>query len=179
MKMSAWGRVTAACLVLLTMSVQAEWRDDKGKPLPQRDDAKHQGSFLAQLVVTAKVEEFRKSYQAGKLTKVESTNRARVGEPLTGMVFISNCKPGADKKCKVSAKVQLEQPDGKKLDVGNIGVWDQAPAGPDAVVPGMKDVAIAFDKTDALGTYKLRAKVTDEIAGVTLDLLAPIQLKKP
>lgn len=179
MKMSAWGRLTAACLVLVAMSAHAEWRDDKGKPLPQRDDAKHQDTFLAQLVVTAKIEEFRKSFKAGKLTKVESTNQAKAGEPLTGMVFMSNCKPGPDKKCKVSARVQLEQPDGKKLDVGNIVVWDQAVPGPDAIVPGAKDVAIAFDKTDALGKYKLRAKVTDEIAGISLDLVTPIRLKKP
>jgi hypothetical protein len=178
MKMSAWGRLTAACLVLLATCAQAEWRDEKGKVLPQRDDAKYQDTFLVQLVVTSKVEEFRTSFKSGKFTQVESTSQAKVGEPLTGMVFVSNCKPGADKKCKVTAKVQLEQPDGKRLDVGNIVVWDQAAPLQDAVVPGMKDVSIAFDKTDATGKYKLRAKVTDEVAGITLDLVAPIKLKK-
>lgn len=178
MKMSAWGRVAVAGLAVLAMSVQAEWRDAKGKPLPQRDDAKYQDTFLAQLVITSKIDEFRKSFKSGKLTTVESTSTAERGDSLTGVVFISNCKPGADKKCKVTAKVQLEAPDGKRIDVGNIVVWDQAAPGQDMIVPGQRDVSMAFDSTDAPGKYKLRAKVVDEVAGITLDLVAPLKLKK-
>lgn len=164
---------------LFPLAGNCAWIDSKGNPVPNTDSMKSAGDFGVQLILTPDEKEFRHIWNSTTGTpKVVSTNKVNVGSSIGGVLVFSGCKAGRNGACNVSVEFFLEAPNGALTPAGGGPVWSLKPPQPRVLMLGQASVTVGFDKSDALGTYKLIANVTDKISRQTLRLSSPFKLGK-
>ncbi|MBA3595739.1 MAG: hypothetical protein H0W47_18435 [Polaromonas sp.] len=164
-------------LLLVPLSVTAQWTDRDGKQLAPTESMKSDGNFGVQIVLTADDDGFRKSWHSPAAPPtLRTTNTVARGASISAMVIFHGCTAGLGGKCDAAVTFTLLSPDGKSTHAGAGPLWGQAPVqGKLLLAPA--SVSIAFDKTDAPGRYKILATATDKVTGKKVQLSAPFTLQ--
>ena len=163
-------------LLLVPLSVVAQWVDRDGKQLAPTESMKSNGNFGVQIVLTSDDDSFRKSWHASTTPPtLRTTNTVARGASISAMAIFHGCTAGPGGKCDASVAFTLLAPDGKSTPAGAGPLWGQAPVqGKLLLAPA--SVSITFDKTDVPGRYKILATATDKVAGKKVQLSAPFTL---
>ena len=127
-----------------------------------------QGGFGAMLVMTADPAALRRAW-ASPQPRVNATAKASRGKPVFAMVIFSGCRAAADGKCRVTGRFSVTRPDGRPYQAPTtVKLWSGAPAAPRKMLLAQGSVGLKLEPKDPLGPYRVRALVTDHVAGITL-----------
>ncbi|ALN91395.1 hypothetical protein [Lysobacter gummosus] len=164
------------CL-LCPVLAQAAWIGPDGKPIPDSSSRRSDGDFGAQLLITPDEDGFRKEWakQPGP-PSLRTTDKARVGAPISAMVLFHGCKADAQGHCRVLARFFLSRPDGSRESAGEGPVWTAAPMPAGIIQLGQSAMTLTFEPRDRPGEYQVIAQVEDSVAGRRIDLSTPLQL---
>ncbi len=171
----------AASLIALTLPLACfgAWIDENGNPIPDTSSMRSSGDFGAQLILTASEQEFRRVWNSTSGTpKLQTTNKVRIGQSISGVILFSGCAPSPSQTCKVAAEFSVQAPDGKATPAGSGPVWSKAPPKPRIIMLGEASITLGFGNDDVQGTYTLVANVTDLVTKRTLKLSLPFSVTK-
>src|SRR3546814_7055736 len=99
---------------LLCASAHAEWIDKQGNPIPDSDDRKSNGQFIAQLIfITDEQEFFNKWGTPSESVYLDSVDSITINHPISFFVIFGGCQPDPDGNCNVTMQFKVTQPDGK------------------------------------------------------------------
>ena len=174
-------RLMIATLFLLcacALPAPAQWNKN-GERTVDAPDRKTVGGFGAHLLVVEKPQEFIEEWKKPDTPKIKDTNVAKRGEYYGVIVLFAGCKPDDRGICNAEVDYTIYKPDGSlHAERKDQPLWkSQAPPTPNIQL-GQAILAIRFEKTDPAGEYKVKARVHDLNAAISIDLETKIQLKK-
>ena len=144
------------------------WRQDDSVAASDPSRASEKG-FGAMMLVTADADQFLKAWAGPTPPNLSVTDAAHVGKPVEAMLIFSGCKAKANGNCEVVATFSMLGPDGKSYgDPATAEVWGGPPPPDYNLQLSSAGFGFELEPKDAPGSYRLRAAVTDTVAGVTL-----------
>jgi hypothetical protein len=169
---------TALAVILLTSSLaQPQWKKD-GKPVEDTPDRKSVGAFGGHLLVVRNPRAFIEDWQKPETPKIDPVSKVQRGELLGAFVLFAGCKADAQGTCNSEVDYFLYRPDGS-LYAERKGepLWkEQAPPSANTQL-GRAILGIRMEKKDPAGEYKIKAKVSDLNAAISLELETRIRLQ--
>ena len=166
-------------VALLPFAAQAAWTDSTGKDVPDSESKQSAENFGAQLLITKDGNLFRQTWHTSRTPpKRATTDSTRAGEEVSALIIFHDCAPNAEGDCDVVADFTVEEPDGKINPAGGGPVWSEKPMRPSVMQLGRASVTLDFGSTDAIGDYKITAKVKDNVSGRSLSVMARLKVVK-
>ena len=108
---------------------------------------------------------------------VRETSRIKRNHEFGFGVLFSNCSPAkASGKCHLTAQYQVFAPDGRKAYESSCSVWDGKPGAKNAITLSDCVMPTHGEDSDPVGTYLLKAIVTDHVTGRKTELQRPFEL---
>lgn len=134
-------------------------------------DAAIAGQFATLQVQTTEPDQFMADWErptAG--VRLVSQDKVKRSRPIVTFVVFRGCKPNAAGACNVTADFTTTAPDGKVYDVSkNVEIWVGLPPPPGrAIQLSRGGLGLAFEPKDPAGEYRIVARTTDHVAGITL-----------
>ncbi|HEX8571926.1 MAG TPA: hypothetical protein VF759_04165 [Allosphingosinicella sp.] len=128
-------------------------------------------SFQATVLMTQDPAAFRSAWLGPQPPRLPVTTKAPRGRPVYAMVIFSGCRPASDGRCNVSGRFSVLRPDGRPYQApASAKLWSGRPAGPGRMLLANGSVGLNLAPSAALGTYKVRALVTDNVAGTSISV---------
>src|SRR5262245_34627317 len=129
------------------------------------------GALTANLLVTNQPGTVVMRLQQGEKLELSNIKTARRGEPIAAFVLFSDCRPGEDGKCDVRMNMTVVDPNGKVYGESKESeVWSgKAPPTRGATQLGVGYMMIQIGPQDPPGKYRVKAHITDHVAGSDLD----------
>jgi len=157
----------------LPLVAQGAWIDLSGKPLPDTESMRSDGTFGVQLVLTPDDKQFRQAWDSTTSIPVLSgTNSVRLGSSVAAVLIFHGCSPNVAGVCDVVSEFFLEGPDGVKTSAGDGPVWSTAPLQGGRLQLGRASLTVGFDANEPVGNYLVIANVNDKVSGRALSLVA-------
>lgn len=142
--------------------------DDAAPANPSRATKDGFGAFM---MVTGDYEGFWKAWEGPTPPQLTTTDIVTREKPVHAMIIFSGCRAGAEGNCNVTAEFSISGPDGAPYgDVMQGSLW-QGPSMPDYNLQlGEGSIGFILEPEDPFGTYTLKAAITDQVAGITLQV---------
>jgi hypothetical protein len=146
------------------------WKlNDRSAP-PNPAQAAKDG-FGAMMLVTSDYEGFWKAWEGAGPPQVGTTEQVTRRQPVHAMLLFSGCRAGADGNCNVTVELAVTGPAGKPYGETLKGnAWSGPPAPAYNLQLAESSLGFILEPHDPLGTYTLKATVTDKVAGTTLSV---------
>ena len=129
------------------------------------------GDFMAIQVATTDPDRLMADWQkpGAGIRLVTATTMMR-NQPIVTFIVFGGCKPDAAGACNVTADFETIGPAGKTYDETRMAeVWVGHPAPPSQVLQlSVGALGLRIEDKDALGPYRVRATITDHVAGAVL-----------
>lgn len=111
--------------------------------------------------------------------EVHGETTVHLGQPLDTFIAFRGCRADPAGRCNVTATFEITGPDGKPQTSPPMDVWaNQAQPSPGMIHLSRASLGLSFAPSERPGPYRVRAKVTDHVAGVTLRTQQVITLAK-
>lgn len=137
-----------------------------------------QGGFGAMLLMTADAATFRRAWAGPQPPKLNATTNATRGRPVYAMVIFSGCRAAADGKCRVTAQFSVTKPDGRPYrPSAETKLWGGPPAPARRMQLAESSVGLKLEPKDPPGAYRVRALVTDHVAGISVPVEQAVTAK--
>jgi hypothetical protein len=154
-------------------ALQAEATPD----LTPADPSQASGAgFDAVMVVTDDHDAFLRDWKTAAAPARLGTSRFTREKPVNIELLFSGCRFGMDARCKVNGQLWITGPEGSTRGPIPVAVWNRPPPG-DHLQLSPNFVRIGFDASDSPGPYRIKAEVTDEVAGTTREVEQVLQLE--
>ena len=148
---------------------------------PARDlSVDQQGDFLAKMMVVPDLNAFWAVWEKPEPPNVETTSQIGIGERVSAIVIFAGCKAAANGKCNVSVSYSMIDEDGAPYGSASTTpgkAWTEAPAPGHNLLASLSAMTFELERKDKLGTYRITAKLTDEVAHKTLTVSQPVTAK--
>lgn len=154
-----------ACCFSMPLASAETWIEG-GKAVPDSAWAKSDGDFGAELVFTDKPDDLFAAWETvGPGVAISETSEAVRGTPIVGVIFFSGCGANANGTCDVTVMFTAEGPDGKTWGEPLEGeLWVNKPRPNKGQLQlGVDNMGVIIEPHDKLGTYKVRAEITDKV----------------
>ena len=165
--------VALMILSVTTFAADTGGRDREGMPSPETDAYKSVRGFGGVLIVTPDKDwEEKWNTPANTTPKFTTTERLRVGETLTILIFFSNAKASPQGGVQVLCDIQLVRPnktiavDAKKADC----FTGQIQGDPLNVRLANPRLGFKGENSDELGQYSVYVTLYDNVAGIAVPL---------
>ena len=164
--------LAALCFLAATASAQQgggfEWKQNDQAAPPNPSQASKDG-FGVLMLVTDDPEGFMKAWQGPTPPHVSTTEQVTRGKPVEAMLIFSGCQAAEDGNCDVTVELSVTDPDGAPYGETFKGpLWQGPPAPQYNLQLGQSGLGFILEPEDKLGTYRLKANVTDHVAGTTV-----------
>jgi len=128
------------------------------------------GGFGVMQIATTDPEHFMADWnKPGDFVKVDLATATVRHRPIVTFLLFTGCRPDAAGNCDVTADYEMTDPTGKRYDLSrNSKVWVLPPPLGRALQLSADGYGSSFEDKDALGSYRVRATITDHVAGLTL-----------
>jgi hypothetical protein len=147
-----------------------EWRVNDQRAAPDPAQASKDGFGVA-MFVTPDYEGFLKAWAGPTPPNVSTTEQVSRGKPVHAMLLFSGCRAGQDGNCDVIVELGVTGPDGSQYgDIFKGTVWNGPPPPAYNLQLGRDGLGFILEPEDSLGTYTLKAAITDKVAGTTLEV---------
>jgi hypothetical protein len=171
-------RLNALAAVLWLVAAGASAQDGTGFQWKQNDQAApddpsraSKDGFGVMMLVTDDPKGFVDAWAGPTPPNISTTERAIRGKPVEAMILVSGCRTAASGNCDVAGELSIMGPDGKPYgETYNAPVWQGSPGPRYSLQLSQSGIGFVLDPEDKLGTYTLRAKITDKVAGTTLSV---------
>ena len=134
-------------------------------------DAAQSGKFATLQIATTEPDQFIVDWQKpGDGVKLVSQDEVKRGRPIVMFIVVRGCRPDPQGACNVTVDFTTTDPSGKTYnDTKGAEVWVGRPPPPDlAIQLSSGGLGIAFEQGDPVGAYRVTARTTDHVAGITL-----------
>jgi hypothetical protein len=154
--------------------------EDSAKSV-EKEWMKAERGFAAMLIFSDNPQQFLEDWSNTAATaKVQMSESAARGKPCVAFIVFSGC--GADEQglADVVADISMLTPDGKVLGARKaVEICQKRPAPPDEQQQlGVGNLGMVIEPNDPAGTYEIRAKVSDRVKGVVLELKTKFSVDK-
>jgi hypothetical protein len=165
-------------LSLCSLQAAAQWNEN-GAPLPDTPSTKSKDGFGAMLLLSDEPNRFVEEWQStppDHRPTLRTTDRAPRNRQVVAFLFFSGCRP-ANGACDCSVDFTVVRPDGSTYaERSNLELWrGKAPTPGSILQLSVANLAITIETRDPLGTYTIKAKVKDNVAGTVLELTTPLE----
>ena len=110
---------------------------------------------------------------------LHGTTQIRRNRPIDTFITFRGCRADKTGRCNVTATFDLRGPSGKIDSFPALDVWANQPQpAPGIIHVSRQSLGVTFNTNDTVGTYTVRAAVTDHVAGVTLHTQQDITVSK-
>ena len=134
------------------------------------------GDFGVHIVLTADDKKFRDGWnRSATPPRLQSTNTVQRGAAISAMIIFHGCAPTRTGNCDATVDFALVAPDGRITPAGDGPIWKNPPLKGKLLLSNAS-AAIAFDRADMPGRYKIQATVTDKVSGRRIQVSAPFSL---
>ena len=164
--------ISGLAFMTLAGAVCAQWLED-GKPVADTSWRKAWGKYGAMLDLTDKPDELFEAWEKpGAGVPVSTTDIAKRGEPIVGVVFFSGCAVNEAGLCDVEAIFQVFKPDGSPYGAEEKGeLWSGKPPPTDGHLQlGVGAIGVRIEPEDPVGTYTVRAYLLDKVSRAEVEL---------
>jgi hypothetical protein len=147
---------------------------------PARPKAASSEGFSVVQMATPNGQDFVREWnRPGPHGEVHGDSRVRPGQPIDTFIAFRGCRADPAGRCNVTAWFEITGPDGKSRASPPMDVWANQPQ-PKAgmIFLSRASLGLKFTATDPSGPYRIRAAVTDQVAGVTLHTQQVLTLLK-
>lgn len=163
----------AICALFLTAgpaNAEDVWLQD-GLALKDQPNIARSGAFGVMQIATTEPEQLIAAW--GKPTPAVAmvgATTARRNQPIVTFIIFTGCRADASGACNVTVEYNTLDPAGKAYAPPmSAEVWVGRPAPPDrALELSVSNYGMVFEDKDPLGAYRVKATVTDHVAGLTL-----------
>lgn len=175
------GLLAGAITILLQVPALAQWREG-GEVVPDSDESRSVDGFGAMLLITDDPDAFFEAWNRPPSPdykpKIETTDKARRGDTVVGVVIFSGCMPNADGNCTSSVEFKVFRPDGSVYaDLEKSELWTDKPVlPPNTLQVGVTTLGFIVEPDDPFGVYRVEAKVLDEVLGKGVTLVQTIEV---
>ena len=170
-------RYLALLAALLPLAVHAGWIDSTGRPIPDTENRRSVGDFGVHIVLAANEAQFRQVWNSSTIPpKLNTINTVRHGETVSALLVFHGCAPGGTGVCDVVSESIIEGPDGGRTPGGSGPVWAGEPVRQGLFQLGQASMSVVFDRTDAIGNYKIIANVKNRVSGRALSVWARLKV---
>jgi hypothetical protein len=172
-----------ALMILSAAAIAADTggRDREGRPTPDTDAKKSVSGFGGILIVTPDKDWKEKwNTPADTAPEFSTSERLRVGEALTILIFFSNAKVSPQGGVQVLCDIQLVRPD-KTLSVDAKKVdcfTGQIQGDPFNVRLAKPTLAFKGESSDVLGQYTVHVTLYDNVASIVVPLKSTFTLDR-
>ncbi len=161
-------------LVIFVMvgSVSAQWREN-GKEVTDTAWRKAWGQYGVMLQLTNKPDELFAMWEKPSAgVPVTSTEVAKRGEPIVGVVFFTGCTANKSGFCDTEAYFQVLKPDGSAYGAEERGeLWSGKPPPPEGQLQlSVGAIGAIIEPNDPNGTYTIRARLRDNVSQAEVEL---------
>jgi len=170
--------VAIVFVVLLASSpALSQWAGNK-ELAPDTPDRKALNGFGGHLIVVEDPRAFIQEWMKPETPKIRSAKDVKRGDSIGALVLFAGCKPDSQGICKSEVDYTVYKPDGTMfVERKSLPLWDlQAPPAP-IIQLGKAILAFKLGPNDGDGEYKVKARVSDLNANVTLELETKFRLK--
>ncbi|MGH8030396.1 MAG: hypothetical protein ACREO3_10720 [Arenimonas sp.] len=164
--------VLAASLALAPAIALGQWNEN-GKPMPDTAWAKSAGGFGAQLFFTDAPDALFAAWAVpGPLVQTTDVERIARGKPIVGVIIFAGCAADAAGNCNAIVTYSIRGPDGKAYgETLPTELWQGKPGPPTGQVQlAVGNIGVVIEPEDLLGTYTVRAEITDTVSGKAMVL---------
>jgi len=160
-------------------SAQLEWQVN-GQAAPGDRSRASRDGFGVMMMVTPDAQTFWRAWDGPTPPNLVTTDRAIRGQPVTGMVLFSGCGAGPDGNCNLTGEFIVLRPDGTRSGEPLRGsLWRGPPAPGYNVQLAEGSLGLIVEPEDPMGVWTLRAIVTDNVRGVTLQVEQQVTVDTP
>ena len=178
------GRTMAWLLILLSLlsapaRAQNVWWDNDGRAPNDPSRAARDG-FGAMMLTTSDLEGFERVWAGPTPPNLPVTDEARRGQPVHGMIIFFGCAAGADGNCNVTADLIFLRPNGSTYgEALQNEIWRGLPAPSPNLQLGVNAAGLIVEPNDPMGTWTIRAIVTDNVRRVTVRIEQQVRVETP
>jgi hypothetical protein len=128
-------------------------------------------TLTADLLVTNQPGTVFMRWEQGQKFELSNVKMARRGEPVAALVLFSGCRPNKEGNCDVKMDMVVLDPTGRVYgESKDTEVWvGKAAPAPGTTQLGVGYMMIRIEPKDPPGKYRIKAHITDRIAGSVLD----------
>lgn len=167
--------VTLSAAVAAQEPTDLQWKIDGAPAAPDPAHASKNG-FGAVMVVTSDHDGFWRAWEGPTPPHITTTSEVRRDQPVHAMVLFSGCRAAADGNCDVTIEATVTGPGGKPYgDTFKVKAWGGPPAPQYNLQASHANLAFVLEAQDELGTYTVKAIVTDQVAGTSVAVQELIQ----
>jgi len=168
-------RLVLALLLLAAAAAPAAAQDEPLGPQEARRDG-----FGILLLTTNDDQGFLRAWAGPTPPRLETTTIAVRGAPIFGMLLFHGCRAGPEGNCNVTGEFSFLRPDGSPYGEPLRGdVWKAQPAPDGNIQLGTSGSALIVEPHDPAGSWTMRARITDNVRGLTLEVEQRITVETP
>ena len=164
-------------LLIVTSTASTQWKkgDERVEDAPDR---KSVNGFGGHLIVVENPREFIEQWLKPETPKINTATHVKRGDLFGAFVLFAGCKPDAQGVCNSEVDYMIYKPDGS-LYAERKGqpLWKEQAPPPQNVQLSSAILAFRLEKNDPPGEYKVKAKVSDLNADVSIELETKFLLK--
>lgn len=136
--------------------------------------------FGALALSTSDYDGFMREWASPTPPTLPTTTLAERGQRVTFMLLFHGCRAGADGNCNVTADFSILRPDGTSYgEMPAAPIWRGPAVGDNSLRLAEAGPALIVEPEDPAGTWTLRARVTDHIRGVTVQVESRLRVETP
>jgi hypothetical protein len=166
-KVAATAFAVLAALLVAGSGGLAEARE----PWSKAPNTASSGNFAILQIATTDPEGLITEWsQATPGVSLKTSTQARRNQRIETFIVFKGCRADAAGNCNVTVDYAVFDPAGKSYAQLKGDVWVGYPPAPDLQLQlSTSSLGLMIEDQDPLGPYRVRAKVVDHVAGVTLD----------
>lgn len=141
-------------------------------------DRKSAHGLSARLVVVKNPRAFAEKWLGLDIPKTKSGADVKRGDAVGAFLLFVGCKPNAQGACQAEVDYAVYRPDGSlRADRKGEPLWQEQTFPPPNIQLGRVIPAFRMGRDDPSGEYRVKAKVTDLTARVSLEFETTFRLK--
>lgn len=170
-------RLVAALLLALTPPATAA-AGQAGGPEPWEQASRDGFGVLA--LSTPDYDGFMQAWAGPTPPTLPITSTAERGQRVTLMLIFHGCQAGPDGNCNITADFSILRPDGSSYgEMPGAPVWRGPAVTGQTLRLAETGPALIVEPADPAGTWTLRARVTDQVRGVTVEVESRLRVETP
>jgi hypothetical protein len=167
--------IAAAMGASASFGEEIGWRDEKGQLVQNTDDRKAISGFGASVIITTDADWEKKwNTPAANTPKFTTTEKLKIGEQGTILIFFANPKLDSNNSIDVTCDVKIIRPNGiTTKNTGLKGFTGKLNGSPESTFLTESIIRFVGELADPVGEWIIDIKVHDNIRQVTV----PLKLK--
>lgn len=161
--------ILIASMLLLAAAQSGDWTPDQSA---------NGNDFGGKMLVVDDPAAFWKAWEGPTPPHIDTTSIITRSRPVQAMLVFYGCRAGRDGNCNVKVIFSIARPDGKPYGESMSGMaWRGPPAPGRNLVASEAAIGFELEVEDALGPYVIKATLTDEISGKSVNLSETVDAK--